>query len=171
MLSAVVFLVLPICLVLAALTDFLEMKIPNRIPLLLLGSFLLVAPFTGLTLTEFGWHLAAAAIVFSVCFTLFAINVMGGGDAKLLTAAAIWFGLNHALLEFLIVTAFFGGVLTVLIIMLRANWEKFAVIGVPLPQTLMVANKIPYAIAIGAAGLISYPQAPLVISTIKGLGL
>lgn len=170
MYEAVVLLTLPIGFALAALTDFLEMKIPNTIPAALIVGFFLLAPFTGLSLAEFGWHLAAAAIVFSVCFALFAINVMGGGDAKLLTAAALWFGLNHGLFEFLVATAFFGGILTLLIIMLRANWAKFAIIGLPLPQTLMTAKKVPYAIAIGAAGLMTYPQASLVTAAIKGLG-
>ncbi|THV24073.1 A24 family peptidase [Peteryoungia ipomoeae] len=168
--STAVLLVLPIALVLAALTDFLEMKIPNAIPVLMIVSFLFAAPFTGLSLAEFGWNLAAAAIVFFACFALFAINVMGGGDAKLLTATALWFGFNHALFEFLVVTAFFGGILTIFIILLRANWEKFAIIGVPLPRALMSANKVPYGIAIGAAGLMTYPQAPIVVAAIKGLG-
>ena len=30
--------------------------------------------------------------------------------------------------------------------LLRANWDKLATVGVRLPQTLMVAKKIPYAI-------------------------
>jgi prepilin peptidase CpaA len=169
MLTATIFVIPPICLVLAALTDFLEMKIPNRIPLILLAAFVVIAPFSGLTLTEFGWHVAAAAIVFAVCFGLFAINVMGGGDAKLLTGAAIWFGFNHSLFEFLAYTGFLGGVLTVMVIAMRANWEKFAAIGVKLPKTLMVANKIPYAIAIGAAGLMAYPQSPLMIAALSGI--
>lgn len=170
MYSAVLFLIFPICLILAALTDFLEMTIPNRIPAILLGAFLLIAPFSGLSLVEFGWHLAAAALVFVVCFGLFAINVMGGGDAKLLTAASIWFGFDPTLLTFLAYTGYLGGLLTIVVILLRANWDKVATIGVKLPQTLMTAKKIPYAIAIGAAGLLTYPQSPLVLAAIKGLG-
>ncbi len=38
--------------------------------------------------------LAGRRIVFLACFALFALNVMGGGDAKLLTASAVWFGFN-----------------------------------------------------------------------------
>lgn len=170
MYASIIFLVPPICLALSALTDFLEMTIPNRIPAILLATFFLIAPFSGLTLVEFGWHLAAAAMVFAVCFGLFAINVMGGGDAKLLTAAAIWFGFNPSLFAFLAYTGYLGGALTVLIILLRANWDKVAIIGVKLPQTLMQAKKVPYGIAIGAAGLMTYPQSPLVLATIKSLG-
>ncbi len=167
MYAAIIFIIPPVCLVLAALTDFLEMTIPNRIPVILLAAFLVIAPFSGLSLVAFGWHIAAAASVFAVCFGLFAFNVMGGGDAKLLSAAAIWFGFNHSLFEFLAYTGYLGGVLTIMVIALRANWEKFATIGVKLPKTLMVANKIPYAIAIGAAGLMAYPQSPLMIAAVS----
>jgi prepilin peptidase CpaA len=169
MYNAAVFLILPICLVLASLTDFLEMKIPNRIPAILAASFFLIMPFSGLGLVEIGWHLAAALMVFVVCFTLFALNVMGGGDAKILTAAALWFGFNTSLFEFLAFTGYIGGLLTVAVILLRANWDKLATVGMKLPQTLMVANKIPYAIAIGAAGLIAYPSSPLVVAAIQNL--
>jgi prepilin peptidase CpaA len=167
--ASIVLIVPPICLVLAALTDFLEMTIPNRIPVILFTTFLVAAPFSDLTLVDFGWHVAAAVSVFAVCFGLFAFNVMGGGDAKLLSAAAIWFGFNHSLFEFLAYTGYLGGVLTVMVMVLRANWETFAMIGVTLPKTLMVANKIPYAIAIGAAGLITYPQSPLMVSVVARL--
>ncbi|AOG11208.1 A24 family peptidase [Agrobacterium sp. RAC06] len=167
MYSAIVFIVLPACLVMAALTDFLEMTIPNWISLLLIGAFVLIAPFSGLSAIELGWHLAAGLLVFIGCFSLFALNVMGGGDAKLLTAAALWFGFNTSLFEFLVYTGYLGGVLTILVMLLRANWDKLATVGVRLPQTFMIANKIPYAIAIGAAGLLAYPSSPLVVSAIQ----
>lgn len=167
MYSAIVFIVLPACLVLAALTDFLEMTIPNWISLLLIGAFVLIAPFSGLSLLELGWHLAAALLVFFGCFSLFALNVMGGGDAKLLTAAALWFGFNTSLFEFLVYTGYLGGLLTIVVMLLRANWDKLATVGVRLPQTLMVAKKIPYAIAIGGAGLLAYPSSPLVVAAIQ----
>ncbi|MFN3509075.1 MAG: prepilin peptidase [Allorhizobium sp.] len=166
---AIVFLVLPICLALAALTDFLEMTIPNRIPVILIASFLAVMPFSGINLVELGWHFAAAGVVFVVVFALFAMNVMGGGDAKLLSAAALWFGFNASLAEFLILTAYIGGALTVLVVLARANWMKLEFIGIKLPQTLMAAKKVPYAIAIGAAGLIAYPSSPLVIAAIQSI--
>ena len=169
MYSAIVFIVLPACLVLAALTDFLEMTIPNWISLTLIATFFAIMPFSGLSVVELGWHLAAAAVVFLACFGLFALNVMGGGDAKLLTAASLWFGLNTSLFEFLVFTGYLGGLLTIVIVLLRANWDKLATIGLRLPQTMMVAKKIPYAIAIGAAGLLAYPSSPLVLAAIQNV--
>ena len=165
----IVLLVPPLCLATAALTDFLEMKIPNRIPLFLAACFLLVVPFSGLGLVGIAWHLAAALMVFSACFALFALNVMGGGDAKILTAAALWFGFNTSLFEFLVFTGYLGGFLTIAVILLRANWDKLATVGMRLPQALMHAKKIPYAIAIGAAGLIAYPSSPLVLAAIQNI--
>ena len=163
---ATLFIIPPLCLVLAAFTDFLEMTIPNRIPLVLFAAFLVIAPFSGLGLVELGWHLVAATMVFSACFALFAINVMGGGDAKLLTAAALWFGFNHSLFEFLAFTGYIGGVLTLVVIVMRANWDVLATVGVKLPMCFMTASKIPYGIAIGAAGLMAYPNSPLMIAAI-----
>jgi prepilin peptidase CpaA len=167
MYQLIVLALLPLCLVIAALTDFLEMTIPNWISVLLILAFLVISPFSGLSLIELGWHVAAAGIVFTACFALFAVNVMGGGDAKILTAAALWFGFNHSLFEFLVFTGYLGGLLTIIVLLLRANWDKLATVGVKLPQTLMVAKKIPYGIAIGGAGLMAYPSSPLVIAAIQ----
>jgi prepilin peptidase CpaA len=167
MYQLIVFLLPPACLTIAALTDFFEMTIPNWVSIVLIGAFVLIAPFSGFDLITIIWHFAAAFLVFSVCFTLFALNVMGGGDAKLLTAASLWFGFNHSLFEFLAFTGYLGGALTIFVILLRANWDKLATVGIMLPPTLMAAKKIPYAIAIGAAGLMTYPNSSLVLAAVQ----
>lgn len=163
MVEAIIFLIFPLCLTLAAFTDFLEMTIPNRIPVVLLGAFAIAAPLAGLGFADIGFHLLAGLLVFAVCFALFAFNVMGGGDAKLLTAAAVWFGLNLSLLSFLTYVAYIGGALTLLILLLRARSNTMMAIGLPLPGSILHAKKIPYGIAIGIAGLLTYPQSPLVL--------
>lgn len=169
MLEAAIFVIFPLCLVLAALTDLLEMTIPNRIPVILLASFLVVAPFVGLTWTGFGLHLLAGLIVFSVGFSLFALNVMGGGDAKLLTAAAVWYGFSPSLLSFVIHVAYLGGILTIAILLLRARSSTVLAMGLPLPHSLLGAKKVPYAIGIGLAGLMTYPQSPLVLAALENI--
>ena len=169
MLELVVVFGLPFLLVTASATDFLEMTIPNWIPTLLIIIFLALSPFIGLTFVEIAWHFAAALIVFSACFALFAINVMGGGDAKLLTSLALWYGFDSSLIQLLAYTGYLGGLLTVSIILLRANWDKLATVGIRLPETMMAARKIPYAIAIGAAGLLTYPNSPLFVAAIHNM--
>ena len=161
MVQAVIFLVFPLCLVFAAITDFLEMTIPNRISLVLAGAFFAIAPFVGLGWTEFGLHIVAALSVFCVCFALFAVNVMGGGDGKLLTAAALWFGFDPSLVSFLIYVAYIGGILTILLLVVRSRASTVLAMGLPLPDSIVMAKKVPYAIAIAAGGMLAFAHSPL----------
>lgn len=170
MIASIIFVVFPICLVLAAFTDLLEMTVPNRIPAVLAGAFLVVAPFVGLGWSGFGLHLAAALAVFSVCFALFAFGVMGGGDAKLLTAAALWFGPDASLVTFIFYVSCLGGVLTILILLVRSSATSVLAMGLPIPNSIVMAKKVPYAIAIGAAGLLSFPQSPLLLWALNAAG-
>lgn len=161
MIEAAIFVIVPLCLALAALSDLFTMTIPNRVSVIMMASFAVVAPLAGLALPEIGLHVAAALIVFAACFALFAFNVMGGGDAKLLTACALWFGLNESLLVFLVCVSFLGGVLTIFIVIVRSSENTLLATGIPLPRSLLGAKKIPYGIAIGAGGFMAYPSSPL----------
>lgn len=170
MIASIIFVVFPLCLVMAALTDFLEMTIPNRIPVMLTLAFLVVAPFVDLGFHQFAFHLLAGLAVFSACFALFALGAMGGGDAKLLTAAALWFGFNGSLVGFLVTVAYLGGILTILLLVVRARANTVLALGLPIPSSIVLAKKVPYGIAIGAAGLISFPQSPLLLWAINAAG-
>ena len=167
MIAFAAIMIMPICLSLAAMSDLFTMKIPNTLPAVLLISFLVLAPLVGIGWSEVGMSLAAGTAVFVVCFGLFAANVMGGGDAKLLTAAACWFGFNQSLLIFLVATAFLGGVLTIAILMIRAHSNTVLAMGVALPKSLTTANKIPYGIGIAIAGFMTYEYAPIVAMAMR----
>lgn len=169
MLAASTLLIFPLCMSIAAISDLLTMTIPNRVSLALAAAFLVLAPVFGLPLAEIGMHFAGAGVVFFACFALFALNVMGGGDAKLLAAAALWFGFDSSLLVFLIYVAFIGGVLTVLIVLLRSQANTILAIGLPLPNSLVVAKKIPYGIAIAIGGILAFPSSPLLIAATHGI--
>lgn len=168
MAQAIIFVVFPLCLAVAACSDFLTMLIPNRVSAILLASFVIVAPLSGLGIADIGMHLAAGLLVFSVCFALFALNVMGGGDAKLLTASAVWFGMTFSLVEFLLYVSFFGGILTLMILSLRSHSNTILASGVSLPSHLLEAKKIPYGIAIGVAAFLAYPSSPLMLAALGG---
>ncbi|MNL68422.1 hypothetical protein D3C87_1931400 [compost metagenome] len=86
---------------------------------------------------------------------------MGGGDAKLLTACAIWFGLTSSLTAFLLYVSIFGGVLTLAVLLLRQQEDTILASGIPFPQLLLTAKKIPYGIAIALGGFAAYPSSPL----------
>ncbi|MBP1857913.1 A24 family peptidase [Rhizobium herbae] len=161
MTEAAIFVIFPLCLAFAAFSDLFTMTIPNRVSAILLGAFVLVAPLAGLGIAAIGVHLAAGVIVFFSCFALFALNIMGGGDAKLLTASAVWFGFSTPLFEFLIYVSIFGGLLTLLILALRSYENTILASGFRVPHLLFTAKKVPYGIAIALGGFVAYPSSPL----------
>lgn len=169
MIEAAIFVIFPLCLAFAAFSDLFTMTIPNRVSAILLGAFLLVAPLAGVGVTAIGMHLAAGAIVFFSCFALFALNIMGGGDAKLLTASAVWFGFNAALFEFIIYVSIFGGLLTLLILALRNHENTILASRLPVPHLLFTAKKVPYGIAIAFGGFCAYPSSPLMQAALAQL--
>lgn len=159
MIEAAILVVFPFAMVHAAVSDMLSMTILNRVSLVLIGAFALIVPFTGMDGQQMLLHVAAFAIVLAVCFSLFAIGAMGGGDAKLLASIALWFGLSFALMKFLLVASALGGVLTLCI--LRYRRSPIAVYAGQVDFLRRMADpkeKVPYGIALGAAGLLVYPE-------------
>ncbi|MGB8817488.1 MAG: prepilin peptidase [Rhizobiaceae bacterium] len=164
MLVAAILVVFPFAMSYAAMSDMMSMTIANRISILLVGAFLVIAPLTGMPLIQIGWHVAALAIVLSVCFALFAAGAMGGGDAKLMASTALWFGLDMNLISYLLVASALGGVLTLAILRFRSS--NVTVYAGKVDFLLRIADpkeKIPYGIALGIAGLLIYPETPLMI--------
>jgi len=143
----------------AALSDLLFMKISNIACLFLAAGFVILAPLAGLSFQSVLLHLAAGAVVILVCFSLFTINAMGGGDAKLISATALWTGFSASLAQYFLISAIAGGILTVLILLLRklVNRNKITHIAF-LYRLTDPAKGIPYGIALAIAGLWIYPQ-------------
>ena len=164
MLEAVIFVIFPFCMLFAAISDTLSMTIANRVPVLLVATFGLVAPLTGMDWATYGWHFAAGALVLVTTFGLFALGGMGGGDAKLLAATALWMGLNINLVGYLVTSSVIGGLLTVAILAYRKS-----------PLAMYTGHSrflrnfadesvgIPYGVALGAGGLITFPDSPLMV--------
>lgn len=169
MIVAAILLVFPLCLAFAAISDLLTMTIPNRVSLILIIAFAVLAPLSGLALPVIGMHALGAAIVFGICFTLFALNVMGGGDAKLLSATALWFGYDPTLLSFLTYVGIIGGLVTLAILLIRSQANMILAIGLPIPNSLLLAKKIPYGIAIAIGGFLAFPSSPLFVTALESL--
>lgn len=162
MIPASIMVIFPLCMAMAACSDLLTMTIPNRLSVILIASFALIAPLAGLSMHEMLMHFSAGAAVFTACFILFAFNIMGGGDAKILTASAIWFGLNESLVNYLAYVSVLGGFLSLFILMMRTQHNFILAYGIPVPETMLHKKKVPYGIAIGAAAFLAYPMSPLV---------
>lgn len=149
---------LPLLLVIAAASDLITMTIPNRLALLIAALFFAVAAVDGMSLAAVGMHVAAAALVLAVTFVFFARGWMGGGDAKLAAATALWFGFTD-LGAFALAASLFGGALTLFIVVFRTMPLPFAA-SMPAWALKLHDEKtgIPYGIALAAAALAVYPH-------------
>lgn len=162
MLEAAIFVIFPFCMAYAAVSDMVSMTIANRVSLLLVAAFALIAPFTGMEWAVYGVHFAAGAAVLVVTFGLFALGGMGGGDAKLLAATSVWFGFSAGLLDYLILSTVAGGALTLALVAYR-NSPISALTGANVFLRHFSDQKagIPYGVALGVGGLLTYSQTPL----------
>ena len=113
--DAIRLLLFPALMAFAASSDLLTMTISNRLSIALAAGFFLMTLITGMGLYAIGMHLAAAAVVLAVAFVFFSRGWIGGGDAKLAAATALWFGFDH-LLDYLLYASLFGGALTLAIL-------------------------------------------------------
>ena len=148
----------PALMAFAASSDLLTMTIANRVSIILIGGFVLLAVLSGLSGAEIVSHLGAAAIVLAVAFTCFACGWIGGGDAKLAAATALWLGFGH-LFDYLIYASILGGALTLLIVQFRTLPLPHILIGKEWAERLhREGGGVPYGIALAAAALLIYPQ-------------
>ena len=156
--DAVRLLLFPAMMAFAASTDLFTMTISNRVPLALAGGFCVLAALDGMPLADVGSHLSAGFVVLALCFGFFARGWIGGGDAKLAAATALWLGWAQ-LFEYLIYASLFGGVLTLVLLEFRkrllppvlANQAWLARLHEP-------TGGVPYGIALAAAALLVYPS-------------
>jgi prepilin peptidase CpaA len=150
-------MLLPFLVVAAGAYDFLTLRIPNWLNAAITLAFFPLAIVTGMPAEVMFWHCLTALVILAVGFGLFSGGFFGGGDAKLLAAAGLWFGWPDAG-PFLVVTALAGGVLAIAYKvghMLKIEqevrdlgWAK---------RWLNVNPDLPYGIAIAAGAVLVFP--------------
>lgn len=163
MVEAAILIIFPFAMVFAAISDVLSMTIQNRVSLILLVSFAVLAPVTGMEWSAYGMHFVAGMAVLAVTFGLFATGTMGGGDAKLMSASAVWLGWNLELVTYLLTLSVLGGLLTIAIVSYR-NSQMAVVYTARFAFMRRLAQKnegVPYGVALGLAGLMTFPTSPL----------
>jgi len=142
------------------LSDLRRFEIPNAIPILLLSAFLVASVAHGtepvIVLRQCGIGAAALA----VGFALFAFGVVGGGDVKLIATLLPWLAPGQ-IPAFLFWMAIAGGLVGLFIIALRHVPTIPEVFGKAWLEQLRDGGKIPYGLAIGCAGLITFGNIPL----------
>lgn len=158
------FLMFPAAMAFAGAMDLLTMTIPNRISLGLIAAFVLAALLAPLGWMALASHLAAGVLMLAVGIGMFSLGWLGGGDAKLLAAAALWFGLE-GLLQYLVLVSVAGGLLVLAILFYRSMTPPLWLCNQEWAMRLHAkAGGIPYGIALAAGGLWLYPSTPWLAS-------
>jgi len=102
--------------------------------------------------------LGAGLLVLAGGILLFIPGWIGGGDAKLAAAVALWLGFDHVLL-FLLGAALTGGSLATAILALRQMPVPAVIATQPWAARLLSrGGGIPYGIALAVGALWVYPQ-------------
>ena len=133
-------------LIYAGYSDLRLLKIPNWISLAMLAASVVFLPM--LPGSEIGARAVAAIVIFGIGFVLFALNTLGAGDVKMLTALMLFVpsGMLQVFLLMLSVALLVSiGLITV------ARWH-------PLPavqhwHSIATPRSLPMGVAISAAGL------------------
>lgn len=163
MLPGLLLLAFPVLVIVAALRDMVSYTIPNWISLALLAAFPVAALACGLPLLAVGAHLGVGGVVLIVGMGLFALGWMGGGDVKLLAAAALWMG-PPSVLHLILYTALAGGALSVVLVMVRSSTLRPLLILGPawLNRLTTQGESVPYGLAIAIGALAAFSASPLV---------
>jgi prepilin peptidase CpaA len=132
-------------MVVSAVLDIRFRRLPNGLNLAVALAFLPWAWAVGLAWDQLAIHVVVGILVLGVGFALFATGVIGGGDAKMGAAVALWIGFSFSdpfdLLRFFLVMSLAGGVLAVFALI----WQRAA--------GRQLTRALPYGVAIAVAGL------------------
>ncbi len=139
----------------AALSDWARFLIPNTISIAIVALFV---PHAGIQLLGGAsawtllWSLAVCLAVFAGGLFLFSYKVLGGGDVKLMAAIGLWAGTAHVA-EFLLITTFHGGLLS-LVFLMPGFRDRAAASGIDTGGGSISKARIPYGLAIATGAVV-----------------
>ena len=156
-------LIFPVLVIAAALRDATSYIIPNWISVALAAGFPLAALALGLPLAAVGVSLGVGAAALFIGMAMFALGWIGGGDAKLFAAAALWIGWP-ASITYLAVTGIGGGALALGLLGLRSAYVRPFVPTGPawFARLVTPGENVPYGVAIAVGALAAFPACALV---------
>ena len=115
------FWLLTITLVVAAVIDGYQLKVPNWItyPLIFSGW---IANTVAFGWQGLGWSLVGTAVGLALLLPAYAIGGMGAGDVKLLAGVGAWIGGTMTFYAFC-ATAIAGGAISIVMVLYRGQWR------------------------------------------------
>lgn len=144
----------------AVYSDLVSLTLSNRLCLttaLLYPVYLLVIYVDGhgLPVQDIMVSVAISAVIFIICVGFFALNIMGGGDVKLIPAVALWAGAAH-ILNYLFITSLVGGLFAAAIIVknrIKASKYYKSSVNINLSVQKESESVVPYGVGIAIGGL------------------
>lgn len=149
----------------AALKDTMTLTIPNWMNATLIVLFVPAAFAASIGWQAGGAHLLVGLIALVIAFGLFAFNIFGGGDAKMIPGVLLWIG-PAGVLHFIFGMVVAGGLLGLIILMARKAIPAGIAPGFA-QKVLSSENGIPYGVAIAMGAFIAAPKSPLLIQLIN----
>lgn len=158
----VLLLAFPALVIVAALKDLTSYTIPNWIAGAMIIAFAGAAFAMRLPLFAVGLDVAVGLVALVAGMAMFAFRWIGGGDAKLFAAAALWLGLS-ASLTYLFYTALAGGLLAVSLLCLRSARVRAVMPDGPawFARLAEPGAAVPYGVAIAVGALAAFPLSGL----------
>ncbi|MGJ0509616.1 MAG: A24 family peptidase [Methylocystis sp.] len=158
MLQNLALILFPAMMAFAAVSDLLTMTIPNKISLVLVAAYFILAAWLGTPWDAVALHVGAGLCVLALTLLAYLPGWIGGGDAKLAAATALWIGWEN-LVDYGILASLAGGGVT--LIVLAIGWLDFYEYFRAFPFARLLARKfncVPYGIALAIGGLLIYPH-------------
>lgn len=127
--------------------DLWTFEIPDTLTVLII----LAAGLYGWGTPGFDWasHAASGGSFFAFGLLAFARGWLGGGDVKIMTGCACWATLG-TLVEQQLFIGIAGGVLALVLMLVRRSLALAGVTGEDAPRLVRVGADLPYAVAIAA---------------------
>src|SRR5579863_305751 len=161
LLTLVTLALFPALMAFSASSDLFTMTIPNRISIALVLAYPALAVAVGVPITGVAVNFTCGFAVLALTFAMYSRGWIGGGDAKLAAATALWLGWA-LLLDYGLITSVLGGVITLGIVFARrAPLPAWASRLEWVARLHNPSNGAPYGIALAAAGLLLYPSSQI----------
>ncbi len=145
----------PLVFAYAGSSDLFSMRISNRVAIILLVSFPFFAFGLGLGIDEALSHVGTALIVLVGAFILWQFKAIGGGDAKFAAVAALWMG-PELTIGFIGLASIYGALLAIVFLVVRSRPIPVYCMTIDWISRLYETRRIPYGIALAAAGMHLY---------------
>jgi prepilin peptidase CpaA len=148
----------PLLMIVAGAGDAISLRIPNWLTAGAAVLFVPMAAMTGMPLGELALHIATGIGLFAAGFALFSLGLFGGGDAKLLAVAGLWFGWPQSL-PFLVLTVLVGGILAFCVGLWSAIMMSSELHGESwLKRFASIKPNVPYGYAFAIGAILAFPE-------------